>query len=72
MVEDSENLYLDWTFAKEMYTLIYKKSKDLCVQIKNGRYIDTKYLKPEETELFKEAMEIAINYHHDREDVLTH
>lgn len=72
IIDEEDHLFLNWTFKKDAHVLIYNKRKDICMQLKNGRSVNTTDLKPEEAQHYKDALEIAINYHHDRDQMLTH
>lgn len=67
--EDDENMYFQYNFTADQFTLIYNKDKDICLILKNGTKADIKKLRHEEVERYKDVLCMAINYHHDREDI---
>ena len=67
MREDKENLYFDYSISENLYSFIYKKDKDICMMLKNGKPVNHDKLSTEETAWFEDVRCIAINYHHDRE-----
>lgn len=64
--EDDEYLYFSYKMSKIDYCLIYNKEKDICMVVKDGRAADLKSMSSAETERYKEVLDIAICYHHDR------
>ncbi len=64
--EDEENLYFGYKFGEDQMTLIYNKAKDIALLLKNQKFTDINKLKPEETERYKEVLDMVICYHHDR------
>lgn len=66
--EDLHSLYFFYKEADDKFCLVYDKEKDLCSILKNGKLAVLKELTPVETERYKEVLDIAINYHHDRDN----
>lgn len=64
--EDDDYLYLFYRDTETDYCLIYDKNKDLCEVLKNGKMAQLKAFTDQETERYKEVLDIAITYHHDR------
>lgn len=64
--EDVNALYLFYNESDSKYCLVYDKEKDKCDVLKNGKHAKLKELTSLETERYKEVLDIAINYHHDR------
>ena len=68
--EDDTNIYFEYKISPDNYCLIYSKEKDVCMVIKNGKAADLKKLSEDETLRYKEVLDIAICYHHDRTEDL--
>lgn len=64
--EDDDNIYLSYKHLQDNFCLIYAKEKDICMVVKNGQAADIKALTENETKRYKEVLDIAICYHHDR------
>lgn len=65
--ETDDNLFFEYRVSEIPFTLIYSKEKDICMILKEGRACELKKLTETETERYKEVLDIAICYHHDRE-----
>lgn len=65
--EDHNSLYFFYNELGNKYCLVYDKEKDKCDVLKNGKHAVLSKLSTEETERYKEVLDIAICYHHDRE-----
>lgn len=66
MDEDIKSIFWYYKVEQNKFTLIYDKEKDLCDVLKNGKHAELKKLSQIETERYREVLEIAIAYHHDR------
>lgn len=69
MDEDIKSIFWHYKIEKDKFILIYDKEKDLCDVIKNGKHADLKKLTKSETERYREVLDIAIAYHHDRVEI---
>lgn len=69
MDEDVKSIFWYYRIGDHKFTLIYDKEKDLCDVIKNGKHAELKKLTDLETERYKEVLDIAIAYHHDRVEI---
>lgn len=69
MDEDVKSVFWYYVIGKNKFTLIYDKEKDLCDVIKDGKHAELKKLSGLETERYKEVLDIAIAYHHDRVEI---
>lgn len=69
MDEDIKSIFWHYKVDKDKFILVYDKDKDLCDVIKNGKHADLKKLTTSETERYKEVLDIAIAYHHDRVEI---
>lgn len=65
--EDKENLYFDHSISENLYSFIYKKEKDICMMLKNGKPINETALTQEELEWFEDVRCVAINIEHERD-----
>lgn len=70
--EDEKNLYLEYDFGGYPWTLVYNKYKDKCLLLKQSKPAILKTLTNDETEAYKEVLEFAIGYHHEKEDAELH
>lgn len=64
--EDVHSLFLFYNDGSNKYCLVYDKEKDKCDVLKNNKQAKLKELTSLETQRYKEVLDIAINYHHDR------
>lgn len=69
MDEDIKSIFWHYKVDKDKFILVYDKDKDLCDVIKNGKHADLKKLTTTETERYREVLDIAIAYHHDRVEI---
>lgn len=67
LTETPEILVLKYKHNPDMFELIYYKEKDKCMVMKNGKPAELAKLNDSEVFKYKEVLEIAINYHHDRD-----
>lgn len=70
--EDEKNLYFDYSFQGFDWVLIYNKYKDNCLLLKNSKPANLKKITEDEVSAYKEVMEFAISYHHEKGDAETH
>ena len=70
--EDENYLYFDYLIDPNEWALVYSKNKDICVIIKNGKPVDLKTLTEVEVSAYKEVLDCAIVYHHEKDDALEH
>lgn len=70
--EDEKNLYLDYDFQGYPWCLIYNKHKDKCLILKNSKPAQLKKLTEDEVSAYKEVLEFAIAFHHEKGDAETH
>lgn len=66
LLEDEHIIVLRWKSDTDEFDLIYKKEKDLVLVMKNEKMAKLDALSDLETGRYKEALTIAINYHHER------
>lgn len=67
LVETTEILVFKYKHSPDLFELIYYKDRDKCMVMKNGKPAELNKLNGSETMKYKEVLEIAINYHHDRD-----
>lgn len=72
ITEDEDNLYLKYHFHLVDWVLIYRKEKDICLLLKGTRKADLTKMSQDEIEVYKEVLEYAIIYHHEKGDALEH
>lgn len=70
--EDDSNIYLDYVLNTDRWTLIYSKEKDKCILLHNAKPAQLKRLTPVQESAYKEVLEYAIIYHHEKGDAQTH
>lgn len=70
--EDQSYLYLVYKVGPNNMTLIYDKDKDVILLLNNGQVQEVSSLKENETERYREILDIAICYHHDRDNETLH
>lgn len=70
--EDEKNLYLDYDFQGFSWCLIYNKHKDKCLILKNSKPANLKILTEDEISAYKEVLDFAISFHHEKGDAETH
>ena len=70
--EDEKNLYLDYDFGGFPWTLVYNKFKDKCLLLKQSKPAILKTLTEDEKSAYKEVLEFAISFHHEKEDAEIH
>ena len=70
MDEDIKSIFWYYRIGHDKFTLIYDKDKDLCDILKNGKHAELKKLSQLETERYREVLDIAICFHHDRDNEL--
>ena len=70
--EDERNVYLDYTLGYDRWTLVYSKEKDKCLILQNSKPAQLKHLTPIQESAYKEVLEYAIIYHHEKGDAQTH
>lgn len=68
IIEDTDSFVIKYSHARDMFDLVYNKTKDKVLLIKNGKPANDNVLRQDEREKFKEILDIAICFHHDRED----
>lgn len=67
IIEDTDQLVIKYLHAADRFDLVYDKSKDKVLLIKNGKPANDNVLRQDEKDKFKEILDIAICFHHDRE-----
>lgn len=72
ILEDEGTIVLKYTHAQDFFDLVYDKNKDKVILMKNGKLANSKDLREDETDRFKEILDVAICYHHDRDGEYTH
>lgn len=68
--EDQNHLFLDYQHLNDKFSMIYSKEKDLVLILKNKRPVDLNKLSKSETERYKDVLDIAITYHHNRDGAM--
>lgn len=72
ILEDETTIVLKYIHAQDFFDLVYDKNKDKVLLMKNGKPANSKLLRDDETQRFKEFLDVAICYHHDRDGEYTH
>lgn len=70
--EDEKNIYFSYDFQGFEWTLIYNKYKDKCLLLKSSKPAQLSKITKQETEAYKDVLEFAISYHHEKGDAETH
>ena len=68
LLESPDQVIIKYKHAKDFFDLVYDKNKDKVLLIKNGKPANDNILRQDERDKFKEVLDIAICFHHDRED----
>lgn len=72
LYEYTDIITVTYKMNKCSWSLIYDKNKDICMLLKNKKPAIINELSFNESEAYKEALDIAITYHHDRDGETTH
>ncbi len=70
--EDEKNLYFTYHFSGYEWVLIYNKYKDKVLVLKESKPAQLPKLTADETEMYREVLDYAIAYHHEKGDAETH
>jgi len=70
--EDSTYLYFDYDYKGYGWSLIYNKDKDSCLLLRNGKPAILKDLTSDEEGAYKDVLDFAIEYHHEKGDAELH
>lgn len=70
--EDEKNLNFHYKYMGFRWCLIYDKNKDKCLLLKNGKPANVPKLSNHETEMYKEILSFAIEFHHEKGDAELH
>lgn len=72
IIENETAIVLKYTHADDFFDLVYDKNKDKVILMKNGKLTDHQTLRDDESSRFKEFLDVAICYHHDRDGEYLH
>ena len=72
LTETDSILNACYKVERAKFDLIYHKEKDLVIVLKNGSHCGLEAMTPREVDSYKEALEICVCYHHNREDEPLH
>lgn len=67
ILDDEKTLVVKYSHAGDLFDLVYDKNKDKVLLMKNGKPVNYKLLRDDETERYKEFLDVAICYNHDRD-----